>query len=113
MNENKDIIHYPLSITLFQTNPYWENPTANLADLEEKIAQIDHTDLIILPEMFNTGFTMNVEKVAETMNLTTHRWMRLMAKQTGAVVIGSLIIKENSQYFNRLLWVEPDGTTDF
>lgn len=102
-----------LKITLFQTNPYWENPTANLADLEEKIAQIDQTDLIILPEMFNTGFTMNVEKVAETMNQTTHRWMKQMAKQTGAVMIGSLIIKENNKFYNRLLWVEPDGKTDF
>jgi omega-amidase len=116
-NLSTPIIHYPLStvnlkITVFQTNPYWENPTANLADLEEKIAQIDQTDLIILPEMFGTGFTMNVEKVAETMNLTTHRWMKQMAKQTGAVVMGSLIIKEGGKFYNRLLWVEPDGTTD-
>ncbi len=102
-----------MKVTLLQTNPYWQDTTANLAVLEEKIAQIDETDLIILPEMFNTGFTMNVEKSAETMNLTSHRWMKMVAKQTGAVVVGSLIIKEQNKYYNRLLWVEPDGKTDF
>ncbi|WP_435357247.1 amidohydrolase [Emticicia sp. SJ17W-69] len=103
-----------LKITLIQTNLHWEEPTANLAMLEEKIFGISEaTDLIILPEMFNSGFTMNASKVAEPMNLTTTRWMKQMAAQTGAVVTGSFIVKEGENYYNRLLWVEPKGEIDF
>ncbi len=100
-----------LSVTLIQTNLYWENSTANLAMLEEKIAQItEPTDLIILPEMFNTGFTMNVEKVAEPMNFFVMKWMKQQAAQSKAVITGSFIVKENEQYFNRLIWMRPDGS---
>lgn len=103
-----------LKITLIQTNLHWEEPTANLAMLEEKIFGIaESTDLIILPEMFNSGFTMNASKVAEPMNLTTTRWMKQMAAQTGAVITGSFIVKEGENYYNRLLWVEPKGEIDF
>lgn len=100
-----------LSVTLIQTNLFWENPTANLANLEEKMAQISlPTDLIILPEMFNTGFTMNVKAVAEPMNFTTFKWMKQQAKRTQAVITGSFIVKEGEQYFNRLIWMRPDGS---
>lgn len=100
-----------LSVTLIQTDLYWENPTANLANLEEKIAQIStQTDLIILPEMFNSGFTMNAKLVAEPMNLTTFRWIRQQAKKANAVVTGSFIVKDGEQYFNRLIWMRPDGS---
>ena len=100
-----------LSVTLIQTNLFWENPTANLANLEEKMAQISlPTDLIILPEMFNTGFTMNVKPVAEPMNFTTFKWMKQQAKRTKAVITGSFIVKEGEQYFNRLIWMRPDGS---
>jgi omega-amidase len=100
-----------LSVTIIQTSLYWENPTANLANLEEKIATIStQSDLIILPEMFTTGFTMNVKSVAEPMNFTTFKWMRQQAKQTKAVITGSYIVKEGENYYNRLLWMRPDGT---
>jgi omega-amidase len=100
-----------LSVTIIQTSLYWENPTANLANLEEKIATIStQSDLIILPEMFTTGFTMNAKAVAEPMNFTTFKWMKQQAKQTGAVITGSYIVKEGENYYNRLLWMRPDGT---
>lgn len=100
-----------LSVTLIQTDLYWENPTANLANLEEKIALIStQTDLIILPEMFNSGFTMNAKSVAEPMNFTTFKWLRQQAKKANAVVTGSFIVKEGTQFFNRLIWMRPDGT---
>ncbi len=103
-----------LHITLVQTNLYWENPTANLAMLEEKIFAIsEKTDLIILPEMFNSGFTMNVAEVAEPINLSTTRFMKQMAAQTGAVIMGSFIVKDGENYYNRLLWVEPNGEIDY
>jgi len=100
-----------LSVTLIQTDLYWENPTANLANLEEKIGQISpSTDLIVLPEMFTTGFTMNVKSVAEPMNLTTFKWMRQQAKRTNAVIMGSFIVKEGEKFYNRLIWMRPNGT---
>lgn len=99
-----------LNITLVQTHLYWQNVGANLAMLEEKLWQVaGPTDLIILPEMFNTGFSMEVEKLAEPMNLTTFKWMKQMAAQTKAVVTGSFIVRENDQYYNRLIWMQPDG----
>jgi omega-amidase len=102
-----------LSVTLIQTDLYWENSIANLANLEEKIAQIStQTDLIILPEMFNTGFTMNAKSVAEPMNFTTFKWLRQQAKKANAVVAGSFIVKEGDKYFNRLIWMRPDGTSE-
>lgn len=100
-----------LTITIIQTDLYWESATANLAMLEEKIASIaTPTDLIILPEMFNTGFTMNVKAVAEPMNLLTFKWMKQQAKQTKAVITGSFIVNDNGQFYNRLIWMRPDGT---
>jgi omega-amidase len=100
-----------LSVTLIQTELFWENPTANLANLEEKIAQISTpTDLIILPEMFNTGFTMNVKSVAEHKNFTTFKWMKQQAKQAQAVVTGSFIVKDGKNMYNRLIWMRPDGS---
>lgn len=103
-----------LKVALVQTDLHWENPTANLAMLEEKIAALEASvDLIVLPEMFTTGFTMNPATVAEPMNLTTFKWMRQMAAQTDAVVVGSFVAKEGQKYFNRLLWMQPDGTYDY
>lgn len=103
-----------LKISLIQTNIHWHNIDANLAMLEEKIWQIgQETDLIILPEMFNTGFTNNAAQLAEPMNSKTYRWMKQQAMQTQAVVIGSFIVKEKTQYFNRLLWMEPNGSFAF
>lgn len=100
-----------LNVTLIQSSLHWENPVANLAMFEEKIWQIKGaTDLVVLPEMFTTGFTMNAASLAEPMNLTTFKWLKQQAAQTGAVITGSFIVKEKGQYFNRLLWMRPDGS---
>ncbi len=99
-----------LKITLIQSDLHWENSGANLAMFEEKIWKIKgKTDIIVLPEMFTTGFTMNAVGLAEPMNYTTFKWMKQQASQTGAVVTGSIIIKEGKNYFNRLIWMQPDG----
>jgi omega-amidase len=103
-----------LTITLIQSELHWESTGANLAMFEEKIWKIkDATDLIILPEMFTTGFTMNAKSLAEPMNLTTFRWMKQQAAQSKAVVTGSYIVQAGGQYFNRLLWMEPNGNFSF
>ena len=99
-----------LRVTLVQTAIHWHSIEANLAMLEEKLWQLDSpTDLIILPEMFNTGFTNEATTLAEPMNSRTFRWMKQMAEQTQAVLLGSYIVREQSRFYNRLLWMEPDG----
>lgn len=99
-----------LRITLIQSDLHWEDIDANLASFEEKIWQIGQdTDVIVLPEMFTTGFTMNAAKHAEHMNMRTFKWMRQMADQTGALILGSFIATVHERYFNRLLWMEPGG----
>ena len=103
-----------MKLALVQTDLVWENPTANLANIEEQITTIDQSvDLIVLPELFTSGFSMNPALVAEPMNLTTFKWMKLMAAQTGAVVTGSYAVKERGRFFNRLIWMQPDGTFDY
>ncbi|GLU50888.1 amidohydrolase [Dyadobacter frigoris] len=99
-----------LAVCLIQTDLFWEDVTANLSSLEEKIAAIDHpVDVIVLPEMFNSGFTMNTS-IAEHMNMTTTKWMKHMALQTNALIIGSFAVKEGGNFFNRLMCVRPDGS---
>ncbi|GHB83175.1 amidohydrolase [Persicitalea jodogahamensis] len=89
----------------------WEDITANLAMLEEQIAALpEPADVIVLPEMFSTGFSMNASVLAEAMNITTTRWLKMMAAQTQALVIGSFQVKEDGNFFNRLLCVRPEGT---
>ena len=103
-----------LKIALVQTKLYWKDRGANLAMLEEKIWSMNSSvDLIILPEMFPTGFSMSVQELAEPMNFTTTKWMKQMAAQTKAVVTGSVIIKDNGNFYNRLLWVDPEGGVSF
>ncbi len=100
-----------LIITIIQANLHWENIEANLKMFSEKISSIkEATGLIVLPEMFSTGFTMNNKPVAEKMNGRTFEWMKKTAKEKNCVVTGSVIIEENGKYFNRLIWMRPDGS---
>lgn len=99
-----------LRLTLLQTDLHWESPGANMAMLEEKIwHHYTKSDIIVLPEMFTTGFTMNAYAFAEPMNLTTMKWMKQIAAQTQALLIGSYIVKDNYCYYNRLICMQPDG----
>ena len=99
-----------LKITIIQSDLHWEDIGANLAMFEEKIWKIgEPTDVIVLPEMFTTGFTMKAAQLAEKMNLRTFKWMKQMAEQTGALILGSFIASVNDGYYNRLLWMEPGG----
>ncbi len=103
-----------MNLALIQTDLFWENSTANRAMLEEKIFAINQpVDIVALPEMFNTGFVMNPEVFAEPMNFTTMKWMHQMAKQTQAAIVGSLAIKASETFFNRLIWMNPDGSFQF
>jgi omega-amidase len=102
-----------ISLTLIQTPLYWEDPVANLAMLEEKLWQLQgEQEIILLPEMFTTGFTMNAASLAEPMGLTTFRWMKQQSERMSAIIAGSFIAKEDGQYYNRFLWMRPDGSYD-
>jgi omega-amidase len=100
-----------LTITLIQPDLYWEDVSANLAMLENKIMGIEErTELVILPEMFSTGFSMRPAALAETMDGISVSWMKRIAGTKKIILTGSLIISENGHYYNRLLWILPDGT---
>lgn len=99
-----------LRITLVQSALNPAGTEATLFDLEEELSQLSSpTDLIVLPEMFATGYTMEAEKYAQNSGLGIFRWMHQMANRHNAAVCGSLALKENGQYFNRLIWMRPDG----
>ena len=99
-----------LTITGIQTILNWENPAANRGMLEKKINDIkEKTELIILPETFSTGFSMKPKELAETMEGETIKWMKRIASEKKSIITGSVIIKENENYFNRLIWMLPNG----
>ena len=100
-----------LKITVFQAYLFWENVDKNLQNLTLRLSSgvKEKTDLIVLPEMFNTGFSMNAVALAEEMNGKTMQWMKNTADKYDSVVAGSLIIKENDLYYNRLIWMLPSG----
>jgi predicted amidohydrolase len=99
-----------LTITTIQSNLHWENKTANLSMFEQKINSIEErTEIIVLPEMFSTGFSMNPEKLAEPMDGETVNWMKRIAADNNIILTGSVIIAEDGKYFNRLIWMLPNG----
>lgn len=100
-----------LRISLVQSNLYWEQAVKNKVHFSNLIAPLaGNTDLIILPEMFTTGFTMNPLELAEEMEGPTLLWMQEHASRLGSAIVGSIVVVENSKFYNRLVWVFPDGT---
>ena len=103
-----------LTITLIQTDLAWEDKTANLDRLEHKIRLLkERTEIVVLPEMFSTGFSMKPEQFAETMDGETVEWMKRIAAERKIVLTGSLIIKDEEHYHNRLIWMLPNGEYGF
>lgn len=99
-----------LSITLVQANQIWEDKAANLTHFEELLKTVPETDLILLPEMFQTGFSMNAERLSEKMEDSfSISWLKQQAKEKNAAFYTSLIIEENGNYYNRGVFVEPTG----
>jgi predicted amidohydrolase len=103
-----------LKITVIQSNLHWENIQANLEMFEEKINSIEgQPEIVVLPEMFSTGFSMNPSELAETMDGSAVQWMKKISREKRIVLTGSLMIRENEEVFNRLLWVLPNGNIGF
>jgi omega-amidase len=99
-----------LTISIVQTNLHWEDKAANLVMLEQKINSIpERTEIVVLPEMFSTGFSMKPEVLAETMEGETIQWMKRVASQNKIILTGSVIIEEGGDYYNRLVWMLPNG----
>ena len=99
-----------LTLTIIQTDLVFENKTVNLERLKSKIENIEQrTEIVVLPEMFSTGFSMQSEVFAETMEGETVKWMKEIAEANKIILTGSIIIEEDGQYFNRLVWMLPNG----
>lgn len=99
-----------LTISIIQTDLHWEDKTRNLQMLEQKIMGIgEKTEIVVLPEMFSTGFSMDPQKLAEPMDGAGIEWMKRLAATKKIILTGSLIIEEAGKYYNRLVWMLPNG----
>lgn len=99
----------PINITVVQTTLLWEQVDANLEHFEKKLAPVKNTDLIILPEMFTTGFSMQPAKFAAESSEKGLQWMKKMAAEKNSAITGSIMFEENGKYYNTLFFVLPDG----
>lgn len=103
-----------MKIAIFQTALIWQEPENNRNLIEKYLHSCKDTfDLLILPEMFTTGFTMTPSEIAESMDGTTIQWLKNLARDKKIAVTGSLIVKEQEQFYNRLVFIFPDGTLEW
>lgn len=103
-----------LTITTIQTQLHWEDKAANLHMLEGKINSIrEKMEVVVLPEMFSTGFSMKPEMLAEKMDGVTVQWMKKITAAKNIILTGSVIIEDEGNYFNRLIWMLPNGQTGY
>ena len=100
-----------MRISIVQSSLIWENPAANRDMFSEKLSGLKgQTDLVVLPEMFSTGFSMKAAALAEPMDGPTMQWMNDMARELGAAIAGSFICADSGRYYNRLVFMRPDGS---
>lgn len=103
-----------ITFSLIQCHLFWEDKASNLNMLEEKIASINtKTEIVVLPEMFSTGFSMQPEKFAENMQGECIEWMKKIASKYRIILTGSLMIEENGEFYNRLIWMQPNKQFGF
>jgi len=102
-----------LKILALQTDIYWENPVENFINISKLLSSYGACDLIVLPEMFNTGFSMESSKIAEKSTGASLKWLKKLAKDNESAVMASLAISENKKYFNRLYCVHPNGDLQY
>jgi predicted amidohydrolase len=104
---------HDLAVIALQTDIVWENPKGNREKIEKMVSTVAVCDIVVLPEMFTTGFQPKGMNLAETMNGETVQWMKNLAQQRNFVVAGSIIVHENEKLYNRFIWAFPDGKTEF
>ena len=103
-----------INIAIVQTSIKWEDAQGNLSNYEKIIDSMNpDVDIIFFPEMFNTGFSMNVKKIAETMDGKTVSWLQQHALRKNVSITATLAIEENKNFYNRLVWVFPNGKIIF
>ena len=102
-----------MNVCLIQSDLIWEDPDANLHHFEKTLRTLKKTDLIVLPEMFSTGFSMAPERIAEAQEGPAFQWMKRLAAETDAILCGSVAVKEADHFYNRLYWVQPDGHYEY
>ena len=103
-----------MNVSIIQTTLHWESPSKNREMFDEKISGIEKdVDLIVLPEMFSTGFSMSPENLAESWPGPTVQWMHRVAVSKNVALAGSLIVEDSGKYFNRLVFVHPDGNIEY
>ncbi|MDP4290706.1 MAG: amidohydrolase [Bacteroidota bacterium] len=103
-----------LKISIIQSDLFWEDTRKNLKQFEQQLELLEEeTDLIVLPEMFNTGFAMSPLRIAEAMDGPTVEWLARKANENNCVVTGSMAISEGGRFYNRLIWMKPDGTFQY
>ncbi len=103
-----------MKIALVQGKIYWENPRANLDYYDKLISQVsDHSRVIVLPEAFTTGFTMNINKLSDIISYPVLDWMVEKAYEINKTIVGSVFVKENGHFYNRLYWVNSDGSYQY
>jgi len=101
----------PINIALIQYDIAWENPKANFAKLDALLSNINkEVEILILPEMFATGFTMNINGLEHPIGVSIFNWLQKKAKEINKIIIGSILVEENNKYYNRLFWMRPDGS---
>ncbi len=102
-----------LKVSLIQCKQVWEDKKANLDHFEKLLKRVQYgVDIVVFPEMFQSGYTMNVEKMAESINGDSVQWIKDKAKEYNCAITASLIVKENGNYYNRMVFVQADGKID-
>ena len=99
-----------LNISLIQSSLFWEDIDANLSHFDKLISKISETDIIFLPEMFNTAFCPKSSHLAESMEGQSVLWMKEISQKKNCSIVGTLMIKEDGKVYNRLVWISRDGT---
>ncbi|MBL6678067.1 MAG: nitrilase family protein [Flavobacteriaceae bacterium] len=103
-----------IKVALIQTSLNWEETKKNLLKYDSMVEQIEEkTNVVFFPEMFNTGFSMNVKKIYETMNGESVTWLKEIASKKNLAAVASLAIKENDKFYNRLVWAHPSGEINY
>tara|TARA_B100000886_G_scaffold338119_1_gene300287 strand:+ start:419 stop:1198 length:780 start_codon:yes stop_codon:yes gene_type:complete len=102
-----------LNICLLQYDLHWEDALKNRTQIDTYLAEVTGADIILLPELFSTGFSVASTHLAETMDGETLVWMKAQAKKKKTVLCGSVMIEDKGRVFNRLLWVDPNGRVHY
>jgi len=103
-----------INFSLIQADLIWENPQANLEMFDTLIEQIPHeTEIVILPEMFSTGFTMNVQNLEKPVGKKAFEWLKNKSNSINKIIVASILLEKNEKYYNRMFWMRPDGSYEY